>query len=130
MKLFRKFTAVIVAASLFVAVSTPSFAADSALKEIFEDGLYGGLTGTLVGAALLAFAHKPGDHLDYLGVGAAIGALGGVTYGVVKSTRALAEVEDGKVKFAIPTIIPDFPDNSTRGKNSVVVTAELLRGTF
>ncbi len=130
MTFFKKFTSAIVAAALLVAVSTPSFAADSALKEIFEDGFYGGLTGTLVGAALLAFTSKPGDHLDYLGVGAAIGAIGGVTYGVVKSTRALAEVENGKVKFAIPTIIPDFPDDSARGKNPVVVTAELLRGTF
>lgn len=130
MTFFKKFTAAVVAASLFLTISSPSFAADSALKEIFEDGLYGGLTGTLVGAALLAFTHKPGDHLDYLGVGAAIGAMGGVTYGVVKSTRALAEVEDGKVKFAIPTILPDFPDDSVRGKNPVVVTAELIRGKF
>ena len=73
MTFFKKFTSAIVAASLFIAISTPSFAADSALKEIFEDGFYGGLTGTLVGAALLAFTSKPGDHLDYLGVGAAIG---------------------------------------------------------
>ena len=130
MKMIKMTTAVLVATALFFTASLPCFAADNALKEIFEDGIYGGLTGTLVGAAILALTHKPGNHLDYLAYGAAVGVIGGVSYGVAKSAKALAEVEDGKVKFAFPTIMPDFPDASVRGKNPVVVTAELIRGKF
>ncbi|SNB45681.1 hypothetical protein [Geobacter sp. DSM 9736] len=130
MKLFKSITTLFIAVALISVTITPCRAADSALKEMFEDGIYGALTGALLGAAALAFTHKPGKHLDYIAVGGAVGAIGGVAYGVVKSTRALAEVEDGKVKFALPTIMPDFPDDSVRGKNPVVITAELIRGKF
>lgn len=109
---------------------TPCMAAENAVQEIFQDGFYGGLTGTLVGAALLAFTDKPGDHLDYLGYGAAIGTLAGVSFGVVQASRAFAEVENGKVKFAFPTIIPDVGETNSKGETPVVVMAQLLRGTF
>lgn len=108
---------------------TPCFA-ESEFKEVFQDGFYGGLTGVLVGAAMLAFTHKPGNHLDYMGYGGAAGVLVGVTYGVVKSTKALAEVENGKVRFAMPTIMPDIKDPNSRGETAVIVMAELVRGSF
>ncbi len=130
MNILRRTSAVILAAIFIASWNAPCFAADSAFKEIFEDGFYGGLTGTLVGAAILAFTHKPGNHLDYLAYGAATGVFAGVTYGVVKSGKALAEVDNGKVKFAMPTIMPDFPDDSVRGKNPLVITTELIRGKF
>ncbi|KAF0218542.1 MAG: hypothetical protein FD174_2842 [Geobacteraceae bacterium] len=130
MNIFRRTLAGVLAALFLTCWNAPCFAADSAFKEIFEDALYGGLTGTLVGAAILAFTHKPGDHLDYLAYGAATGVFAGVTYGVVKTGKALAEVDHGKVKFAMPTIMPDFPDDSVRGKKPLVITAELIRGKF
>lgn len=118
--------------ALFLSIwSAPCFAADSDLKEIFQDAIYGGLTGTVVGGAILAFTHKPGEHLDYLGYGAAAGVLAGAAYGVAKTAnRALAEVENGKVRFAFPAIIPDFQESSAKGKNPVVIVAELVRGKF
>jgi len=104
--------------------------ADDAFEGIFRNAVYGGLVGGLVGAALLVFTHKPGDHLDYIGFGAAGGVLAGVAYGAVKTTRALAEVENGKVKLAVPTIIPDYVPARTRGEGGVILTAEVLRGRF
>jgi len=129
MKKMGKTAIALLVAMLVMGWCAPCFA-ESEIKEVFQDGLYGGLTGVLVGAAMLAFTHKPGNHLDYMGYGGAAGVMLGVTYGVVKSTRALAEVENGKVRFALPTIMPDIKDPNSRGETAVIVMAEVVRGRF
>jgi hypothetical protein len=114
----------------FLFIATPCLAADSSLKTLFQDAFYGGLTGGLVGAAVMAFTKKPGNHLDYIGFGAAGGVAVGAAYGAVVATRSLAEVENGKVKFAIPTIRPEFREPNSKGQSSIIATAELIRGKF
>jgi len=110
-------------------IATPCFA-ENAFKTFFEDAFYGGLTGGLVGAAVLAFTKQPGKHLDYIGYGAAGGVLVGATYGAVVTTRSLAEVENGKVRFSMPTIIPELREANSKGQTSIIATAELIRGKF
>jgi hypothetical protein len=136
MKRLRIFTLLLTAVVL-TTITVPSFAADdhktmerNPFKEIFTDSIYGGLAGTVVGGALLAFTRHPSDHVDRLAYGAAAGALLGAGYGVVKATRSLMEVEDGKVKFAMPTIMPDIKETNSKGQTPIVVMAEFLRGTF
>jgi hypothetical protein len=110
--------------------SAPSFAA-SEIRDVFEDAFYGGLAGTLIGAACLAFTKTPGDHLDYMGYGAAGGVLAGTAFGIFKVTRrAIAEYENGRVRFAMPTVIPDLQEASSRGPATLALKAELFRGTF
>jgi hypothetical protein len=111
----------------FFLIQVPCLAADTMFKEIAKDSLYGGIAGTLIGAATLAFTRKPGDHLEYMAYGAAAGLLGGATYGYF-SSRALMEVDNGTVKFAIPTVMPDVKDTSRT--TSVVVTTEIIKGKF
>ncbi|MBI1921073.1 MAG: hypothetical protein HYS23_08340 [Geobacter sp.] len=108
--------------------SLPCYAGDNDMKDVFQSAVYGGLTGVVVGAAVLAFTDKPGDHLDYLGYGAAAGTLAGTAYGIFVKTRSLAEVENGKVKFAIPTVMPSVREGNA--SSSMMITAELIRGKF
>jgi hypothetical protein len=115
---------------LLTVLSAPCYAAESVFKEIFQDALYGGLTGALVGAAAMAFTHKPGDHLAYIGYGGAVGVLAGTAIGTVKTAKSLAELDHGKVLFAIPTIWPDFQDTNSKGQTPLVIKAELFRGRF
>lgn len=125
-RLCRRMTLTITA--LLLAVwSAPCYAAESTFKGIFTDALYGGLTGTLVGAAVMAFANKPTDHLDYLGYGAAVGVLTGAAYGIGK---AMVELDGGRVRFSMPTIIPDLQDTNSKGQTPLIITAELVRGKF
>lgn len=107
--------------------SMPCYAAENDIKEIFQSAVYGGLTGVVVGASVLAFAHKPADHLDYMGYGGAVGVLAGTAFGIFKTSRALAEVENGKVKLGMPTIMPGLDGSAGRG---MVFTAALVRGKF
>jgi hypothetical protein len=111
-------------------IATPCLAAENTFKSFFEDAFYGGLTGGLVGAAVLAFTKKPSTHLDYIGFGAAGGVLVGAAYGAVATTRSFAELKDGHVKFAMPTIIPELREANSKGQTSIIATAELFRGKF
>lgn len=111
-------------------LATPSFAAENSVKTIFEDALYGGLAGGLVGAALLVFKDKPSDHLDFIAYGAAGGVLAGATFGAITASRSLAEYENGKVKFSMPSIRPELREGNVKGETTVVAMAELIRGKF
>jgi hypothetical protein len=127
MKKLRVFISTIFSTATLIFIQVPCHAAETAFKEIVQDSIYGGIAGTVVGAAVLAFTHKPGDHLEYMAYGAAAGVLGGAAYGYF-SSRALVEVDKGKVKFAIPTVMPDVKDSPR--KNSIVISAELIKGNF
>ena len=130
MNRIKRVMVVLTAAVLLTSMSAPCLAMDNVFKEIFENAFYGGLAGTLVGGALVVFTHKPADHLDRIGYGAATGVLVGATYGIVKSSRALAQMENGRVKFAMPTIMPDIQDTNSKGQTPIVFMAELIRGKF
>ncbi|OHB30822.1 MAG: hypothetical protein A2X79_03845 [Desulfuromonadaceae bacterium GWB2_53_15] len=113
-----------------LSTTTSSFASDNTFKEVFQDAFYGGAVGALVGAAFMAFTKKPADHLENIGYGAAVGVLGGAAYGITKSARSLAEIDNGRVRIAMPTIIPDLVESSSNKQTTITWRAELLRGTF
>ncbi len=113
-----------------LSLATPCLAAENAFHSFFQDVFYGGLSGGLVGAAVLAFTKQPGKHLDFIGYGAAAGVLVGATYGAVATTRSLAELKDGEVTFSMPTILPEIRETNLKGHSNVIAMAELFRGTF
>jgi hypothetical protein len=51
------------------------------LEVVLMDSLWGAGIGGLVGGATLAFVDHPGDHLNHIYQGAAIGILCGVAFG-------------------------------------------------
>jgi hypothetical protein len=130
MKILRRSMTILLTTCLLASWTVPCVAAENSLKDLFENTMYGGLAGTLVGGALLAFTHKPSDHLDYLAAGAATGVLVGVTYSVVKQSRSLVAIEDGNVKLAMPTVIPELQETGAKGMTSVMLRAELIKGRF
>lgn len=129
MKKFRKIVAVMTLVSLLTTV-TSAFAADETIKEVFTDAFYGAAIGGLIGGALMVFRDKPADHFNYIAYGAATGVLAGTAYGLAKSARAFAEVENGRVKIALPTIIPELVVSPASGRTTVAWKADLIRGTF
>jgi len=58
-----------------------SFAAD-VMEKTLHDTAYGALIGGLVGTAVMALTDHPGDHIVYIPIGAAVGALAGTAYGL------------------------------------------------
>ncbi len=94
--------------SLVLALAAPQVAQaqESSLKSVTRDALYGGVLGALLGTAVLAFVDKPSDHLDYIVTGAAVGILGGATWGIYESATyrrpAYLTLEGGVVRTAFP----------------------------
>lgn len=128
----KRFTRVVVLMALvaLLGTTTSAYADDNAFRDTFISAFYGGAVGALVGASLLVFTHKPADHLDYMGFGAAAGVLAGTAYGVGRATRALASIENGNFKIAMPTLIPDLIESPATRQTTVAWRAEILRGTF
>ncbi len=126
---FNKIFALLTLAAM-LGVTTTACADDNVFRDTFQSAFYGGAVGALVGGAILVFTHKPADHLDYMGFGAAAGVLAGTAYGVGKATRALASIEKGSVKIALPTIIPDLVESPVTRQMTVSWRADILRGTF
>ncbi|HEX9078701.1 MAG TPA: hypothetical protein VF795_03865 [Desulfuromonadaceae bacterium] len=110
--------------------ATSSFAQENTFREVFLDAFYGGAAGALVGLAVAAFAKRPADHLDNLGYGAAAGVLVGAGYGVAQSARALAELDNGRVRIAMPRVLPDVTEYPATRQTIVTWRADILRGTF
>lgn len=129
MKRMNRIICMMTLVSIFTS-ATSSFASDNAFKEIFQNAFYGGAAGSLVGAAFMVFTKKPADHMENIGYGAAAGILVGAAYGVTKSARSLAEIDNGRVRIAMPTIIPDLVESSSNRQTTITWRAELLRGTF
>ncbi|MFZ2949993.1 MAG: hypothetical protein WA003_10960 [Desulfuromonadaceae bacterium] len=129
MKRFKRLVTVLTMLSLLSATSS-AFAADDTIKEVFTDAFYGAAIGGLVGGALMVFTNKPLDHADRIAYGAASGVLVGTVYGLAKSARAFAEVENGRVKVAFPTIIPELVESPSTGRTTIAWRADRIRGTF
>lgn len=129
MKQFRKLIAVMTLVALLSSVSS-AFASEDTLREVFTDAFYGAAIGGLVGGAFMVFTKKPADHFDYIAYGAASGVLVGTVYGLAKSARAFAEVENGRVKVAFPTVTPELVVSPASGQTTVAWKTDLIRGTF
>lgn len=125
----KKIIAVMTVVSLFSTVSSV-FAADDTIREVFTDAFYGAAIGGLIGGALMVFTDKPSDHLKYISYGAASGVIAGTAYGLAKSARAFAELENGRVKWAFPTITPELIVSPVEKRTTVAWKADLIRGTF
>ena len=129
MKQLRKFAAIMTLVSL-LATASSAFAADDTIKEVFTDAFYGAAIGGLVGGAVMIFEKQPLKNLNYIAYGAASGVLAGTAYGLAKSARAFAEVENGRIKVAFPTIIPELVVSPSSRQTTVAWRADLIRGTF
>lgn len=102
--MMRRLGLAILLCMLLVNLSGQAFAQDPAVVDIFQNGVYGGLAGALVGAAALAFTDDPGDHLDYLGIGAGVGVIAGTAYGIYTATRPLALLQKSSTSWHFPSL--------------------------
>ncbi|MBI5136375.1 MAG: hypothetical protein HZA24_03445 [Nitrospirae bacterium] len=105
---------------------------DIALQKIMRNALYGGAVGALVGTAMLAFADRPSDHLNFITNGAAAGVLIGAAWGIYDSQTAYVSLEHGAVHTAMPTPVlhRERPSLAGVGSGGVMLSANLLGVRF
>ncbi|GMT47661.1 MAG: hypothetical protein IEMM0007_1227 [bacterium] len=83
---------------LFLSQSV-AFAAGAEGEIVFRDALYGGVVGSILGGAIYLIDQD--NFAAKLGMGVAVGTLGGLFFGVAE-TRSLVEIKNDNVMFALP----------------------------
>ncbi len=128
----QRFKMMLAAISSFVLLAAvPAAAHDDGFPGVFKNAVYGGLTGGLVGGALMVFQDKPFDHAEYIAYGAATGILVGTVFGIVGATRAqaLARVQGGKLTCAFPMPLPVI-EPGRNGRAALGLRVELFQARF
>ncbi len=95
----------ILAACAAMAMAVPQAgAADYEVQNVFEDAVYGAGIGALVGLGVSLINNSSGRQTaNNLMTGAGVGIIGGVIYGLYAGSRAAAEYDNGRWRFAVPT---------------------------
>ena len=90
----------VVLALIISVFTTRSFALDGEI--IFKDAMYGAAIGGLAGGAL--YLVDSNDFGAKVGIGVFLGLLAGAAIGVYESEGAFVQIDNGKVKLAMPDI--------------------------
>lgn len=80
--------------------STRSYAIDGEI--VFKDAMYGAAIGGLAGGSL--YLVDSNDFGAKVGIGVFLGLLAGAAIGVYESEGAFVQIDNGKVKLAMPDI--------------------------
>ncbi len=116
--MIKKYLVVLVVSLILLA--NTAFAQDSG-HVIFKDTMYGTAIGALIGSAF--YLADDDNFAGKFSAGVIIGALGGLGYGFYE-TNSFVEIENDKVKFAIPTPVIE------KKHETVQYSASLLRTQF
>ena len=118
--------------TLLLVVAAPARAGgqDTTLPDVLVDGFYGGVIGALVGTAVMALTNHPKDHFSYISTGAGVGVIAGTVYGLTKATsRALVEVDRGRVTWSVPSVTPGLSEDQN-GRAQPTASAALFLYRF
>ncbi len=111
---------IIAAVSVLILQGT-AFAFETEGEVIFRDALYGAAIGAILGGAI--YLADDDDIGTKLGIGVAVGTVGGLVFGVME-TRSFAEIEKDKIKFALPSPRIEIKSDGLR------YSASLLKAEF
>ncbi|MFQ5454931.1 MAG: hypothetical protein ACE5EA_01855 [Nitrospirota bacterium] len=79
--MYKKIVVLLLIFALIFTASSKTFAEDLPIVGILKNSLYGGVIGSILGTAVIAFTDKPSDNLNFIARGAAIGVFAGTIYG-------------------------------------------------
>jgi hypothetical protein len=114
--MMKKYLVISVAALILLA--NTAFAQGSG-ETVFRDTLYGTAIGALLGSAVYL---ADDDHFaEKLSAGIIVGTVGGLIYGLYE-TQSFVEIENDKVKVAIPTPVIEKKDETLRYSASLLKT--------
>ncbi|MDX8381259.1 MAG: hypothetical protein R8M14_04030 [Ghiorsea sp.] len=123
-----KLVKVLVVALVMAWYPSQASAGDYEVQNVMDDALYGGGIGAVVGLGLMLLTKKPTDNWNYVSRGLGGGLIVGSIYGIYRTSKSLAQIEDGQIHFGLPTPEVAFQD-TPKGLDMVVVTP-LIAGHF
>lgn len=131
--MFKRLVIVALTAALIIPV-IPSYGQaaenETIMKNVFVDAAYGGAVGALIGLGFMLLREEPEDHWNYVAFGAGGGIIAGAAVGMASSTKALAEIEGGKVSLNLPEIKTNIVKDEYGDKLAEERTVYLVRYNF
>ena len=124
MKTFK----VLLVVSMLAFVPAKASAGDFEVANVMDDALYGAGVGGLVGLGLMLLSTNPTNNWNYLTQGIGVGIIAGAAYGVYRSSRAFAQIEDGQMNLGMPT--PQFSLQETPVGLALTAKADFIAGRF
>ncbi len=109
----------IIAVLSFMIFQGNVFAVETEGEIIFRDSLYGAAIGALLGTAF--YLADQDDFAEKISAGVIIGTFGGLIYGFIE-TSSFVEIENDKIKFAVPTPIIQERNNDIQFSASLLKT--------
>jgi len=119
---------VLLVAATLAFVPAKASAGDYEVANVMDDALYGAGVGGMVGLGLMLLSTSPTSNWNYLTQGVGVGIIAGAAYGVYRSSRAFAQVEDGQINLGIPS--PQFALQDTPEGLVLVAKTDLIAGEF
>lgn len=125
----RSVVALLFISIVLSATAGMAHAEDLPIAAILENGFYGGVIGSLLGTASIAFTDEPSDHLNFIAKGAAYGVFAGTIFGMYQLKDYFVSIEGGKLDLAVPVIKYEQYDR-LYGENKTRYHANLLAYRF
>ena len=119
---------ILLIASVLAFVPAKASAGDYEVANVMDDALYGAGVGGMVGLGLMLLSTSPTSNWNYLTQGVGVGIIAGAAYGVYRSSRAFAQVEDGQINLGMPS--PQFAVQDTPAGLMLVARTDLIAGEF
>ncbi|WP_038248973.1 hypothetical protein [Ghiorsea bivora] len=119
---------VLLVAAALAFVPVKASAGDYEVANVMDDALYGAGVGGMVGLGLMLLSTSPTSNWNYLTQGVGVGIIAGAAYGVYRSSRAFAQVEDGQINLGMPS--PKFAVQDTPVGLILVAKTDLIAGQF
>ncbi len=119
---------VMVVAGMLALFPVQASAGDYEVQNVMDDALYGAGVGAMVGLGLMLLTDKPTNNWNYVSRGLGIGIIAGAAYGVARSSKAFAQIEDGEIQLGMPT--PQVAFQETSVGLGMVVSTDLIGGHF
>lgn len=105
-----------------------SAAGNNDVQNVLDDSLYGAGLGALVGLGAALVSSQPSNNWNYITRGAGVGIILGAGYGLFRTSKSFAEVEDGVIRLGMPS--PEFAFANTAQGLDLVMKTDLIRGSF
>ncbi len=102
---------------MLILIEGAAFAAEQEGDVVFRDALYGAAIGAVLGGAIYLVDDE--DFAAKMGVGVAVGTIGGLFFGVTE-TRSAVHIKKGEAKFGPPVIVVEKRNGATMFRTSLL----------
>jgi len=115
-------------AAMLAFIPAQAQAGDYEVANVMDDAFYGAGLGAMVGLGLMLLSDKPTNNWNYLTRGVGVGIIAGAAFGVYRTSKSFAQIDNGEIEFGVPT--PQLAFQETQTGLDMMLTTDLVQASF